>query len=105
MNLVDFCLKLYLWPLLANIAKYKGICNNNYKATPFPYITLPTGANFPISGSGTSATGSTLPTFPTLPLTFVRAQMETTSTAVPVPAYPTFPRVRRRRNQETIKFY
>lgn len=77
MNLVDFCWKLYLWPLLANIAKYKGICNNNYIPTPFPYITLPPGATFP----------STLPTFPTLP----SSGQFPTGTGPALSTFPTLP--------------
>lgn len=102
MNLADLCLKLYLWPLLANIAKHKGICNNNYKATPFPYITLPPGATFPTttsstsgSGSGTSASGpTTLPTFPTLPPRFAPFQTLLTGPAA-LQNFPTLPTRRR----------
>lgn len=90
MNLADFCLKLYLWPMLANIAKYKGICYN-YNATPFPYITLPYGATFPptFPTLGTAPTGPTLPPFPTLVPTFdVRLP---TATGPALPPFPTLP--------------
>lgn len=91
MNLADFCLKLYLWPMLANIAKYKGICYN-YNATPFPYITLPYGATFP----PTAPTGPTLPTFPTLQSTFdVRfptpPTLPTQPSGAALPSFPTLP--------------
>lgn len=87
MNLADFCLKLYLWPMLANIAKYQGICYN-YNATPFPYITLPSGATFP----STAPTASTLPTFPTLAPSFdVRLPTTSGLSGPSGPALPTFP--------------
>ncbi|XP_037039357.1 mucin-2-like [Bradysia coprophila] len=86
MHLADFCWKLYLWPILADIVKFKGICNDN-RVTPFPYITLPPGATFP---AATTATGSTLPTFPTLPTGPTAGSSLPTFPTLP-PTIPTVP--------------
>lgn len=87
MNLADFCLKLYLWPLLANLGNFQQICNN-YQATPFPYITLPPGATFP----PTLPTATTLPTFPTLPtLPTFDIRFSQTAPGSALPSFPTLP--------------
>ena len=44
MNLKEFCFKIYLFPWLAHVAEWKGLCVR--KTTPFPWITLAPNTTF-----------------------------------------------------------
>lgn len=47
MKLQELCFKLYMFPWLAKLADWKGVCQYYNRATPFPLITLAPGATFP----------------------------------------------------------
>ena len=47
MKLQELCFKLYMFPWLAKLADWKGVCQYHNRATPFPLITLAPGATFP----------------------------------------------------------
>ncbi|CAO1378673.1 unnamed protein product [Diamesa hyperborea] len=47
MKLQELCFKLYMFPWLARLADWKGVCQYYNRATPFPLITLAPGATFP----------------------------------------------------------